>query len=82
MTLTERMDASSRDILDQVRDRFPNVLNVDSAMARSAPEREAGDAETREMTPLEICQMFMPDITDDQLELLKRVIVSVQEESQ
>mgnify|MGYP000441146203 CR=1 FL=1 len=81
VVLTDRVDLDILDMQDRIRSAFPYLLEIRRESRRKADyctEMDAPEA----LDPFELCCSFLKDVDDEEKELLKDVIYSVQEGGQ
>ncbi len=78
VTLTDRADIGTPDLLPKLRSAFPHLLEQTWAVSDNAARTAAGQA-AGEMDPYELCLDFAPDLTEKERGILQDVIESVWE---
>ena len=78
VVLTDRVDLDVLDMQDRLRYAFPNLLEIRREAVRRA-DYTMGNLQAEEMDPLSLCTSFLKDLDEEEAELLRDVINTVQE---
>lgn len=76
--LTDKLDLDVLDMQDKIRGAFPNLLEIRRETLRRA-DYMRGYAAQEELDPFELCCAFLKETDDEEKELLRDVINTVQE---
>ena len=76
--LTDKVDLDVLDMQDKIRGAFPNLLEIRRETLRRA-DYMRGYAAQEELDPFELCCAFLKETDDEEKELLRDVINTVQE---
>lgn len=76
--LTDKVDLDVLDMQDKIRDAFPNLLEIRRETLRRADYMRGYGAQ-EELDPFELCCTFLKETDDEEKELLRDVINTVQE---
>ena len=71
--ITDKEDLDVIDMQDRIRNEFPNLLEIRRDIERKANYSAEFDPEEVK-DPYELCSAFLPDLTDEEKELLRDVI--------
>lgn len=76
--LTDRADINVPDMQDRLREAFPRLLEIRRETAREAQYDISSGQLSRMPDPFDLCCSFYADITEEEKELLRDIINSVQ----
>lgn len=76
--LTDKVDLDVIDMQDRIRHAFPNLLEIRRETLRTVDYREQYAAEDA-LNPFDLCNSFLQDLDEDEQNLLRDVINTVQE---
>ena len=79
VVLTDEQDAELPDLQDRLRNAFPFLLEIRRERLRSVDYRASSHPEEN-LSPFELCESFLQDVTEEEKHLLRDVINTVQEE--
>ena len=78
VTLTDDQDLDVIDMQDRLRAAFPNLLEIQREIRRAAGI-SMEKLEELDLDPYSLCRAFLPELEDEELELLRDVVNTVQE---
>lgn len=81
VVLTDTKDLDVVDMQDRLRAAFPFLLEIRRETVRGA-DYTTGGGQVREMDPFELCCSFVPELEEEEKDLLADVIRSVQEQEE
>lgn len=76
--LTDKVDFNVIDMQDRIRNAFPNLLEIRRDVLRKTEYSKKFSAEEN-LNPFDLCCSFLKDMDDEEKELLKDIINTVQE---
>lgn len=78
VVLTDRVDYNVLDMQDRLRRAFPNLLEIRRELVRQNNYQRDYQAE-KEADPMELCKLFLDDLSEEEEELLQQVINELME---
>lgn len=78
VVLTDRVDYNVLDMQDRLRRAFPNLLEIRRELVRQNNYQRDYEAE-KEADPMELCKLFLDDLSEEEEELLQQVINELME---
>ena len=78
VTLTDDQDLDVIDMQDRLRAAFPNLLEIQREI-RAAAGISMEKLEELDLDPYSLCRAFLPELEDEELEILRDVVNTVQE---
>lgn len=79
VTLTDPVDLDVFDTLDRLRDAFPNLLEVRRETQRETAYRDLSSQAP--LDPFSLCQSFLGDLEPEEADLLREVVLEVEEDA-
>ena len=77
VVLTDKIDLNVVDMQEQLRMAFPHLLEIRRELNRTVDySKKAGDYE--QLDPFELCCSFLKDLDEEEKDLLKDVLNSIQ----
>lgn len=71
--ITDKEDLDTIDMQDRIRNEFPNLLEIRRDIERRT-DYNANFNPEEELNPFELCNAFLPDLTEEEKKLLRDVI--------